>query len=71
MEEFQEKYGKAGTAQVISDARKAYLEECSVEEELNDQLNIFAENFADVYKGQNEIKAQVGFDSTEGTVYCY
>lgn len=66
MEEFQDKYGRAGTAQVMSDARKAYLAECSMEEELNDQLNIFAENFAEVYKGRNEIRAQVGFDSTEG-----
>lgn len=43
-----------------------YIEECAGEEELNDQLNVFAENYAYVYGGRNDIKTQIGFDSLDG-----
>ena len=42
------------------------MEECAGEEELNDQLNVFAENYAYVYGGRNDIKTQIGFDSLDG-----
>jgi len=37
-----------------------------VEEELNNHLNVFAENYAYVYGGVNDIKTQIGFDSKQG-----
>lgn len=42
------------------------MEECSAEEELNDQLNVFADNFAAAYCGSNDIKTQIGFESNKG-----
>ena len=41
-----------------------------MEEELNNQLNVFAVNFAGAYGGFNEVKTQIGYNIEKGTQIC-
>ena len=43
-----------------------YEEYYSAEEELNNQLNVFAINYSIVYGGFNDVKTQLGFASENG-----
>lgn len=66
MEEFQEKFNRAGNVQDLkSDSRKKYDEDYEKEEEINVLLNIFANNFAVIYGGENSVKAQIGYPNEE------
>ncbi|XP_019647102.1 PREDICTED: uncharacterized protein LOC109487530 [Branchiostoma belcheri] len=64
MEEFQSTYGSGGQLQDIrSDARKEYERYYSSEEELNEQLNTFANNCMFAYCGENTVEVQIDFPS--------
>lgn len=66
MEEFQEKFNRSGQVQDLkSDSRKKYDEDYEKEEEINVLLNIFANNFAVIYGGENSVKSQTGYPNEE------
>ncbi|XP_023930445.1 inositol 1,4,5-trisphosphate receptor type 3 [Lingula anatina] len=66
MREFQEQYGAgASGSKVQNKAKENYIREYQGEEDLNIQLNIFAQNFSMVYGGFNDVKSQIGFPSDE------
>ncbi|XP_052783710.1 inositol 1,4,5-trisphosphate receptor type 1-like isoform X3 [Mya arenaria] len=66
MEEFQEKYGSGVDGKdVRSDARKAYEEFYEGEEEINRQLNVFAQNMKVSYGGINDLQTQIGWPSKQ------
>ena len=46
-----------------------YEEYYSAEEELNNQLNVFAINYSMVYGGYNDVKTQLGFSSDNGMCF--
>ncbi|XP_064638655.1 inositol 1,4,5-trisphosphate receptor type 3-like isoform X2 [Lineus longissimus] len=62
MENFQEKYGaRVRTGELKSDGQKSYEEYYRSEEELNNQLNVFANNYGCAYGGYNDVQTQIGF----------
>ncbi|CAH1239566.1 ITPR1 [Branchiostoma lanceolatum] len=64
MEDFQSTYGSGGQLQDIrSDAKKEYERYYSSEEELNEQLNTFANNCMFAYCGENTVQVQIDFPS--------
>lgn len=49
---------------------KAYNSYYEEEIHLNTILNIFAVNYKCIYAGENTIEAQIGYNSSEGKLYC-
>ncbi|XP_077987360.1 inositol 1,4,5-trisphosphate-gated calcium channel ITPR1-like [Glandiceps talaboti] len=70
MEEFKSKYTHGGRSQdVRSDAQKDYEEYYKAEEELNDLLNLYSNNYKWSYGGENKVSTQLKTDSDNKREY--
>nr|XP_006825393.1 PREDICTED: inositol 1,4,5-trisphosphate receptor type 1-like [Saccoglossus kowalevskii] len=70
MEDFKAKYTHGGRSQdVRSDAQKKYEDYYKAEEEVNDLLNLFANNYSLSYGGENTVSVQLKKDSDNTREY--